>query len=251
LIRYWGLPAPNFILETNESNEHQNISAQTAPYILQDIFQLDQAETAETKNYEDFELTEATQYASESTSYDVPLATPEDKAKGFPRRALSWIREEAPWLEKLKQKQEIQRKKLSTNDWMFVNKYLQRKLIQVLSSIVSAADLTNGWILCHGSPSSNEKMLEIAIERTGSSPTVLVVDDLAGYERQWKVGNPVRALLMRLEKAGTPLNLQANDGDEQRKEEPIEFEVFDNYDMRQRRGSQQSLYVQDGRSQRT
>jgi hypothetical protein len=69
-------------------------------------------------------------------------------------------------LEKLKRKQEIQMKELSTNDWMLVSKFLQRKLIQVLSFIASAADMTNGWILCHGAPSSNEKMLEIAIDRT-------------------------------------------------------------------------------------
>jgi hypothetical protein len=123
----------------------------------------------------------------------------------------------------------------------------------VLSSIVTAADITNGWILCHGAPSSNEKMLEIAIERTGSTPTVLVVDDLEEYKRQW-VSSPVRELLTRLQKAGTPL-AQANDAQEQRNEEPIElpieFEVFDNYDILERRGSQPSLYVPRARSQRS
>jgi hypothetical protein len=47
------------------------------------------------------------------------------------------------------------------------------------------ADMTNGWILCHGALSSNEKMLEeIAIDSTGSRPTVLVAEDLVEYERQ-------------------------------------------------------------------
>jgi hypothetical protein len=133
---------------------------------------------------------------------------------------------------------------------MFVNKYLQRKTIQVLSSIASAADMTYGWFMCHGPPSSNEKMLEIAIKSTGSKPTVLVVDDLAGYTRQWEVGTPIRTLLMRLEKAGLPLNHQAVEGDEQKKEEPIEFEVFDNYDMQHQHGSQESHYVRGGISHR-
>jgi hypothetical protein len=56
---------------------------------------------------------------------------------------------------------------------------------------------------------------------------------------------------MRLAKAGTPLNLQANDGDEQRKEEPIESDVFENYDTLQRRGSQWSIYVTVALSQRS
>jgi hypothetical protein len=56
---------------------------------------------------------------------------------------------------------------------------------------------------------------------------------------------------MRLEKVGTPLNLQANDGDEQRKEEPIEFDVFENYDTLQRRGSQRSIFVTVALSRRS
>jgi hypothetical protein len=269
LISYWGLPAPNFILETNGSNEHREdiISTENAPYILQDIFQPDKAEPTEPKNEEEVDMTEFTQDEtthdpSKSSEKSVPLATPEDEAeddkpqKKGPlskpekvRRGASLIHEKAPWLEKLKSKQEIKQKDLSTDDWMFINKYLQRKTIQVLSSIASTADMTNGWIMCHGPPSSNEKMLEIGIDRTGSKPTVLVVDDLAGYKSQWQ-GSPVRALLMRLEKAGIPLN-QAVDGDEQEKEEPIEFELFDNYDIVHRRGSQKSFYVQGARSQRS
>jgi hypothetical protein len=261
LVSHWGLPAPNFILETNGSNEHREdiISTENAPYILQDIFQPDKAETTKANNEEDVDITEATQDettqdASKSSEMSVPRATPvdeaeDDKPQKKARRGVSWIRNEAPWLEKLKQKQEIQRKELSTDDWMFINKYLQRKTIQVLSSVASTADMTNGWIMCHGPPSSNEKMLEIAIDSTGSRPTVLVVDDLAGYKSQWG-GSSVSALLMRLEKAGIPLN-QATDGDEQEKEWPIEFKLFDNYDMLQRRGSQRSLYVPNARSQRS
>jgi hypothetical protein len=254
LISYWGLPTPNFILEANESNEHREriISKENAPYILHDIFQPGKAETTEPNNEEDGDTTETTQGetnhdASESNDIGVDdggaSANANKKSRG-----LSWIRKEAPWLERLKKKQEIKRKELSTDDWMFVNKYLQRKTIQVLSSIASAADMTKGWFLCHGPPSSNEKMLEIAIDSTGSRPTVLVVDDLAGYKSKWEKDSPVRAMLKRLEKAGTPLNLEAVDGDG---DEQIEFEVFDNYDIQHKGGSQRSFYVPYGRSQRS
>jgi hypothetical protein len=272
LVSYWGLPGPNFILETNESNEHREriISTENAPYVLHDIFMPGKAGTNEPNSEKDVDMTETTQNETiyddfESSNLGVPLATPEDELEDEAEddkpqkkrpalkksRGLSWIHEEAPWLEALKQKQNINGQELSTGDWMFVNKYLQRKTIQVLSSIVSAADITNGWFLCHGPPSSNDKMLEIAIDSTGSRPTVLVVDDLAGYTRQWPVGTPIRALLMRLEKAGTPLNLEAVHGDEQKKQEPIEFEVFDNYDIQQRGGSQKSHYVPHASSQRS
>jgi hypothetical protein len=217
LVSYWGLPTPNFILETNESNEQRErvLSAENASSVLKDIFQRDKAETAEPENEENADATETD--ASESNSSGVPPLPSRQK----PTRGISMLQEQ---------------KRLSPNDWLFVSKYLRRKLIQALSSIVTAADLTNGWILCHGAPSSNEKMLEVAIDRTGSRPTVLVVDDLAGYTKKEWVGDKVKKLLTRLEKAGTPLNLLANDGDEQRKEEPIEFEVFDNYDIDERRG---------------
>jgi hypothetical protein len=258
LISYWGLSAPNFLLETNESNEHREriISKEVAPYILHDIFQPGKAETTEPNNEQDVgDMTETTQGdtnfdASESNDIGVPHGGASAKANKK-SRGLSWIRKEAPWLEKLKKNQEIKLKELSTDDWMFVNKYLQRKTIQVLSSIVSAADMTNGWFLCHGPPSSNEKMLEIAIDSTGSRPTVLVVDDLAEYKRKWEVDGQVRTMLKRLEKAGTPMNLEAVDEDEQIwQEDPIEFEVFDNYDIQHKGGSQRSFYVPHGRSQR-
>jgi hypothetical protein len=47
LISYWKLPAPNSILETNDSNEHREriISTENAPYVLHDIFQPGKAET--------------------------------------------------------------------------------------------------------------------------------------------------------------------------------------------------------------
>jgi hypothetical protein len=67
------------------------------------------------------------------------------------------------------------------NDWVWVNRYLQRKIIHTLSSIVSACDMTNGWIICQGPPSVNEKMLEAAMAMTGSSPTILVVDCFDKY----------------------------------------------------------------------
>jgi hypothetical protein len=222
LISYWGLPGPNFILQTNESNEHREriISMENASCILHNIFQPGEAET----------------------TYPQEKGNDVDVEGGDP--GMSWLREEAPWLEELKQKQTLKWKKLSTDDWMFANKYLERKTIQALSSIVSAADMTKGWFLCHGPPSSNEKMLEIAIDSTGSKPTVLVVDDLEIYARQWEEGTPTKALLKRLAKAGTPLNLKAE-------EETIEFEVFDNYDMQFRRGSQTSFSIPGGRSQRS
>jgi hypothetical protein len=271
LVTYWGLSVPNFILETNESNEHRDnvISAENAPYILRDIFQPDEAKTTGPDKEQDLDVTQNDD--STSTHSGVPLARrTEDEEKGSEdkdkvsskqekgqsqkKKTLSWIREEAPWLESLKQVQEIQRKDLSDDDWMFINNYLQRKTIHVLSSMVSAADMTNGWILCHGAPSSNEKMLEIAIERTRSNPTVLVVDDLAGYKRQLKQDSPFRTLLRSLEESATPLNLQGTDGNEQTNKERIDFEVFDNYDMVQRRGeraSQSSAFVPVANSQRS
>jgi hypothetical protein len=230
LISYWGLPAPNFILETNASNAHQEgiISMENASCILHDIFQPGKAETTDPNKKEKVDM------------------GVDGGASG-----MSWLREEAPWLQKLKQKQTLKLNELSTDDWMFANKYLQRKAIQVLSSIVSAADMTQGWFLCHGPPSSNEKMLEIAIDSTGSKPTVLVVDDLTEYTRQWEEGTPMEALLKKLALAGTPLNLAAAGGDGRKKEETIEFEVFDNYDMQHRRGSQKSDNILGAQSQRS
>jgi hypothetical protein len=274
LVTHWGLSVPNFILETNESNEHRDnvISSENAPYILRDIFQPDEAKTTRPDNEQDIDPTHND--GSSSAGTEVPTGTADkqkdevktgtedkdkdeekgsqDEEKAFrskKEKGLSWIKKEAPWLESLKQMQEIKGKKdLSDDDWTFINKYLQRKTIHALSSMVSAADMTNGWILCHGAPSSNEKMLEIAIERTRSNPTVLVVDDLARYEGQLEQDSPFRALLRTLEKSATPLNLQGTDGNDQTNKESVDFEVFDNYDMVQRRGereSQRSLAAPD------
>jgi hypothetical protein len=162
LFSYWDLPAPNFILETNASNEHREkiISVENAPYILRDIFQPDKpkneegngmaeatqdaqdasestnmghpekTETAEPQNEEYVDMSDATQDTSESTNRGVPHTIPEDEvidditeikrpaSVSKKKRGLSWIQKEAPWLEKLKRNQEIQRKELSTEDWM-------------------------------------------------------------------------------------------------------------------------------------
>jgi hypothetical protein len=88
LMSYWGLAAPNFILEANESNEHREriISTENAPYVLHDIFQPGKDETAETKNEEDVNSSETTQDetnhdASESNRMGVSFAAPKDEAE--------------------------------------------------------------------------------------------------------------------------------------------------------------------------
>lgn len=77
----------------------------------------------------------------------------------------------------------VKQRILNHYEWVeFSNTYLHQKLDKCLSSIVSAADMTNGWILCRGSPTTNEKLLETAMECSRARPNVLVVDDNTWYK---------------------------------------------------------------------
>ena len=77
----------------------------------------------------------------------------------------------------------VKQRMLNHYEWVeFSNTYLSQKLDKCLSSIVSAADMTNGWILCRGPPSTNEKLFETAMESSRAHPNVLVVDDNTYYK---------------------------------------------------------------------
>jgi len=63
----------------------------------------------------------------------------------------------------------------------WTNRYVQRKVVEALSGIVSATDMLRGIILCVGTPSGNERLLEAAVDLEGSAPSILAVDDLDRY----------------------------------------------------------------------
>lgn len=63
----------------------------------------------------------------------------------------------------------------------WTNRYVQRKVVQALSGVVTCCDMLRGIILCVGTPSGNERLIEAAVDLEGSVPSILAVDDLDKY----------------------------------------------------------------------
>lgn len=124
---------------------------------------------------------------------------------------------------------------LPEDEKKLLDEYVRVKTVQSLRAIVTAADMTTGWILCTGRPTTNEKLIEAAIEESKSSPYVLVVDDLSHYNVRMSNESCLTteesgiSLLEKLMKQAVTYG-QAMDGE---KPKLIEFQVDDNYDLKQ------------------
>lgn len=180
LMRFWQLQTPDFIVETNTASTGSRdiITKENAPFMLKDIF-----------FHKDDQITQPENGLSSPKVMPTPAAgssnaggdrTTGESESGSADQDIHVVEESHPqyWVERLLGK----KAKLDDTDLDWINRYVQRKLSHALGSIVSAADMLNGWILCHGTPSLNERLLEAAIDTTGSSPTTLVVDNLNKYE---------------------------------------------------------------------
>jgi hypothetical protein len=177
VTKYWGLPNPAFLLETNTSNTHRDsiISVENAPIILNEIFKNDSNQITQEEGGDTTNTTRSNYSSPEGKEFDLDDAeTGNIGAKKSPLGP--YLEHNLAWMAKYKNGANVVK-----SDWLWINRYLQRRIIHSLSSIISACEMTNGWILCHGAPSANEKMLEAAMEMTGSSPTILVVDALDKY----------------------------------------------------------------------
>ena len=97
--------------------------------------------------------------------------------------------------------------------------------------------MTNGWIFCNGSPTSNEKMLEAAMESTGAAPYAIVVDNLKNYR-----GKYVDNIDVLLSEASTTALYEAEQRRHRPKDTDIDFLFDDNYDVLYRRGSMVAEY---------
>ena len=179
---YWGVPTPSFLLETNASNTHRDgiISEENAPVILHEIFKHEAGEgggigiteTTRSCYKSDIDLNLSTLYENQHEMDDAETGNiRSNKSLGV------HLEQKLDWMSEYKHGEKVVEK-----DWVWINRYLQRKIIHSLSSILSACDMSNAWILCQGPPSTNEKTLEAAIKMTGSTPpTILVVDGLDKY----------------------------------------------------------------------
>jgi hypothetical protein len=173
LMKYWELSTPNFILAMIQATKNRDsiITAENAPNVLRGIFQPDRkVKILDGKRSESYETeNEFTESSNSHTGSSWNLIGWLTKIKKENRRELENV--------------ELENISIIDTDWKWINKYLQRKTIHALSSVVSAADMTGGLILCHGAASSNEKMLETAMEDNGACPNVLVVDRMQEYEK--------------------------------------------------------------------
>lgn len=259
-MNHWGLSVPGFILEVNESSKSRDqiITESNAPLLLEEIFLPNDynQRIKVKKDFHDFKN-------NKNTNNEAPLAEEEpttneesqtgegDEEDVMPpsertvsrhhlsastttttAAPVSHVQREAPWIKGMKLKQELSQSHVVQEDWNFINKYVERKVSQALLSVVSAADMQNGWILCHGSPGSNEKLVEKAIEATCSSPTILVVDDFDKYKSLGHMSTfpKMKAIKQRLfEKARKMTEKPAP--------KMINCHVFDNYDVHYRRES--------------
>jgi hypothetical protein len=196
LLDLWELPTPNYLLETNQSERRRDriITKENAAGILKQIFhpELEKKKPSPSPNTYRRHTTGLLHHRR-STRPPGPMR-PVAKSFGsqpnlFSQKKNEEEKQEESTTETTKQddtdltwlRNYTGQHEGETPDWSWVNKYLHRKTIGVLKAIVSAADMVDGWFLCHGAPSSNEKMLEVAMDLTGSAPTVLVVDDLDWY----------------------------------------------------------------------
>jgi len=94
--------------------------------------------------------------------------------------------------------------------------------------------MTNGWILCHGSPTSNEKMLEAAMDLTGAAPNVIVVDDLNLYEA---ADSRNEAFMQSMVDSAIPIYEAEQHHRLKQTNNDIDFSFYDSYDVLYRRGS--------------
>ena len=144
----------------------------------------------------------------------------------------NWIAQQAEWFPTLKGKHGATGE-LGEDDYNFVNKYLERKTLHALSSIVFAADMKDGWFVCHGPPSSNETRVSTAMLATGSYPKCLVVDNWKNYRQYW-FDNHLEEKIFKLKYDAKPLQ-EVDDLDSLTTS--VSFKVRDNYDMLHRRNS--------------
>jgi len=192
LMKFWNLSTPDFILETNTASigSRDIITKENAPCMLQDIFfrKHDPARPKPRKA-----LKSPVPFGGEATTEDED-EDDNDHSAGEPEWSVDPdFLGPHKWIDSLLGKPE----QLDPNDLKWINRYVQRKLSCSLSSMVSAADMLNGWIFCHGTPSLNEQLLEGAIESTGSAPTTLVVDNAKKYDDFFYTALKSQALTMR------------------------------------------------------
>jgi len=212
LMNYWGVPRPNFLIQANQSNHQRDytISEENAPFILDKVFHENKDpvfKRAPAKR----NLKMSIMAMSLSRPWSAGNVTGQDNTDST----------EAPMAD-------------SGNEWRWINRYLERCCIQALSSVVAAADMTNGWIFCHGSPGSNEKLLEGAMDITGAAPYVIVVDDIHRYhlsaERQAFVDQ-------MFDSASCVPIYEAEQGHHGPTGEDIDFTFDDEFDVLYKRGS--------------
>ena len=169
LLDLWELPTPNYLLETNQSEKRRDkiITKENASGILKQVFD-DNTEPVPVQSASERRGTFPARMKSRRLMKSLVKKAKEKEAK---QDDTDWT-----WLTKYTGQTSGE-----APDWTWINRYLHRKTLCVLKSIASASDMVNGWFLCRGPPSSNEKMLEVAMDITGSAPTVLVVDSLDWY----------------------------------------------------------------------
>jgi len=154
LLKFWGLAHPNFMIEMNMASKHREniITMENAPFVLEDIFQPSKTgvTTSDSKG-------RVAAHGISSTDAIDPTET-ETSLPSHGPGSLDWLRSQVSWLMHMKHKNDettgcgMPNLDFSNEDWKWINRYLLRKTIYALSSIASAADMTNGWILCHGPP---------------------------------------------------------------------------------------------------
>jgi len=265
LMQYWNLTRPNFILETNAANKPRDnvITEENAPLILEEVFKMDRCKTQKSpypnQDYDptNSEESDTGQGAENSDTVDDDLNIPKPGSFEWLKGQISmrknfcqgrhspaegkWMSDQLHWITDLKKRalkdkdyhpcaEELKEiMEISRNDWDWINRYLRRKTLHAVSSIVSAADISKGWVLCHGPPTSNEKIIESAMEITGSAPTVLVVDSADSYKGKG------RDFIVSLADFSVPIK-QADSfflsGDRL-----PSLDVYDSYDILHRRGS--------------
>ena len=189
LMDFWGLSVPSFIIETNFSNRNgqntitkENVDNLIKRVYPQPFFQYHMEEDktgAEAKQdpKQHASMSEHVNSEDKEDSKQLPFHDLHEKQKKPRNQSVMTM-----WRNVRQLPSQVH---LEEKEWEeFANTYLHQKLEKSLSAVVSAADMTGGWILCRGPPTTNEKLLEVAIETTRSTQTVLVVDDPENYQNE-------------------------------------------------------------------
>lgn len=169
LFKHWKLEPPSYLLETNQANRATEgiISDENAPVMLRNVFQPESSTFISGKE-------KPTTFKREQVRY-VDVMENAEKMEGPTNSVAATDR----WMNDLQRIQGHSNPR--AEGWGWVNSYLERKTLQALTSVASAAEMSNGWFHAHGPPGVNEKLLETAMEQSQAEPKVLVVDDLANY----------------------------------------------------------------------